>query len=239
MATDKQIAANRQNARKSTGPKTEQGKRRSRRNAYRHGLTAETLVDVFEDPAAYRALERSINADYQPHNNFEQALVARLTALLWRLRRAVAVESGLLDIQAQLLQKSARKSEGIIYENSRGRLYDLFPALVPNISPAPIIESETPKEVDPRKQTGIAEAFMRLSERSNVIERLGRYEMRIWRQTVQTILLLNAIGAGNRGAALMTNLRFLGAPTASGNAPFYGRRFQLATNDLSSWGGPQ
>src|SRR5689334_24980060 len=100
MATENQIAANRRNARNSTGPKTEQGKRRSRRNAYRHGLTAETVVDVLEDPSAYRALERSINADYQPYSNFEAALVARLTSLLWLLLRAVAGVSGLVDIQA-------------------------------------------------------------------------------------------------------------------------------------------
>ena len=60
MATDKQIAANRLNAQNSTGPRTDDGKRRSRRNAFRHGLTAETVIDIHEDPAAYRALERAI-----------------------------------------------------------------------------------------------------------------------------------------------------------------------------------
>jgi hypothetical protein len=49
MATEKQILANQQNAQHSTGPRTEAGKRRSRRNAVRHGLTAETLIDTLED----------------------------------------------------------------------------------------------------------------------------------------------------------------------------------------------
>jgi hypothetical protein len=71
MTTDKQIAANRQNAKSSTGPRTEHGKRRSRRNAVRHGLTAETVIDVFEDPADYQALEAEINADFRPRTNFE------------------------------------------------------------------------------------------------------------------------------------------------------------------------
>ena len=99
MATEKQIAANRQNAKSSTGPRTEYGKRRSRRNAMRHGLTAETVIDVLEDPAGYKALQRAIYADYRPRSNFELQLVGRLVSLLWRLRRAVAIESGLLSIQ--------------------------------------------------------------------------------------------------------------------------------------------
>ena len=54
MASDKQIIANQKNARRSTGPGAESGKRRSRRNAIRHGLTAETVIDILEDPADYR-----------------------------------------------------------------------------------------------------------------------------------------------------------------------------------------
>src|SRR5215813_11734822 len=96
MTTEKQVAANRQNAKNSTGPRTEAGKRRSRRNALRHGLTAETVVGVHE--VAYRALQRAVNADYRPQTNFETELIGRLVSLLWRLRRAVAIESGLLNI---------------------------------------------------------------------------------------------------------------------------------------------
>ena len=55
MATEKQIIANQQNALHSTGPRTDSGKRRSRRNAIRHGLTAETIIDALEDPADYKA----------------------------------------------------------------------------------------------------------------------------------------------------------------------------------------
>src|SRR5690349_5777253 len=100
MATERQIAANRQNAKSSTGPRTIYGKRRSRRNAMRHGMTAETVIDVFEEPAAYRALQRAIYADYRPRSNFELQLVGRLVSLLWRLRRATAIESDMLTIQA-------------------------------------------------------------------------------------------------------------------------------------------
>ena len=103
MATDKQIIANRQNARHSTGPRTQSGKRRARRNAIRHGLTAETVIDILEDPADYKAFERAIKSDYSPQTAIEAQLVTQLACLLWRLRRAVAVESGLLTIQAGII----------------------------------------------------------------------------------------------------------------------------------------
>src|SRR5450759_2281622 len=58
MTSLKQIEANRRNALKSTGPTTPEGKERSRCNAVRHGLTAETVVAALEDAKAY--LPRSV-----------------------------------------------------------------------------------------------------------------------------------------------------------------------------------
>jgi hypothetical protein len=60
MTSFRQIEANRRNARKSTGPTTEQGKQRSRRNAVRHGLTAETVIGALEDAEDYRAFEATM-----------------------------------------------------------------------------------------------------------------------------------------------------------------------------------
>src|SRR5690348_10363227 len=108
MATEKQIAANQRNAKNSTGPRTVPGKRRSRRNSLLHGLTAETVIEIHEDVAAYKALQRAITADYRPRCNFEIELINRLVSLLWRLRRAVAIESGLPIIQGRTSQKRAK-----------------------------------------------------------------------------------------------------------------------------------
>ncbi len=57
MTTFRQIEANRRDASKSTGPVTEEGKRQSRCNAFRHGLTAETVIGALEDAADYQAFE--------------------------------------------------------------------------------------------------------------------------------------------------------------------------------------
>ena len=63
MTSLRQIEANRRNARSGTGPRTEHGKKQSRRNAVRHGLTAETVIGVLEDPKDYKAFELAITSD--------------------------------------------------------------------------------------------------------------------------------------------------------------------------------
>ena len=112
MTSFRQIEANRRNARLSTGPVTEEGKRRSRQNAVRHGLTAETVIDALEDAEDYAAFEMAVTADYDAQSAVERELVLRLASLLWRLRRATAIESGLFKIQAQhLLQFRQRRQD--------------------------------------------------------------------------------------------------------------------------------
>jgi hypothetical protein len=60
MTLWQQFRANRVNALKNTGPRTEEGKRASRRNALRHRLTAETVVGCLEDTDDYRGFEAAI-----------------------------------------------------------------------------------------------------------------------------------------------------------------------------------
>ena len=105
MTSFRQIEANRRNASKSTGPITEEGKQRSRCNAVRHGLTAETVIGALEDAEDYKAFEAAIIADYDVQSAVERELVLRLASLLWRLRRATTMETGLLEIQADHLRE--------------------------------------------------------------------------------------------------------------------------------------
>ena len=124
MTSFRQIEANRRNARKSTGPTTEEGKQRSRCNAVRHGLTAETVIGALEDAEDYKAFEAAIIADYDAQSAVERELVLRLASLLWRLRRATTMETGLFEIQADHL--SGLRQPRQVRPDSREVVYALF-----------------------------------------------------------------------------------------------------------------
>ncbi len=111
MASLKQIEANRRNAHKSTGPITPEGKNRSRCNAVRHGLTSETVIGALEDAEDYKAFEGAVIADYDAQSAVERELVLRLASLLWRLRRATTIETGLFGIQATTYVRSGRPAK--------------------------------------------------------------------------------------------------------------------------------
>src|ERR1700685_4383230 len=86
-STEARSRANRENARLSTGPRTDSGKQRSSLNALRHGLTAASAVLSSEDPAAYDAHRRGFFDEYQPATPTETQLVMELADTSWRLNR--------------------------------------------------------------------------------------------------------------------------------------------------------
>src|SRR4029078_9592730 len=102
MTSLKKIEANRRNALRSRGPRSENGKQRASQNAVRHGLTAETVIEPLEDPEDYQAFEQAVTTAYDAETAVERELVLRLASLLWRLRRATSVETGLLQIQSEV-----------------------------------------------------------------------------------------------------------------------------------------
>ena len=97
MASEKQVAANRRNATKSSGPRTKSGKARSSRNALNHGLSAEQVVIFDEDPAAFEALRGDLYAHFQPSDPVDEALVEQVAACRWRLRRVPEIEAGIFE----------------------------------------------------------------------------------------------------------------------------------------------
>ena len=112
MTSFRQIEANRRNALRSTGPITEAGKHRSRRNAVRHGLCAETVVGTLEDIEDYKGFEAAIIADYNAETAVERELVLRLASLFWRIRRATTIETTLLGIQGETVRNGCRLPGG-------------------------------------------------------------------------------------------------------------------------------
>jgi hypothetical protein len=184
MTSLRQIYANRRNARNSTGPITEEGKQRSRCNAVRHGLTAETVIGALEDAEDYRAFEAAIIADYAAQSAVERELVLRLASLLWRLRRATTMETGLFEIQAMHLKdfRQARPASRTVIHSLVGQRATLTVPEPNPIGPA----------VDPSAE--LTRCFLRLANLPNfALDRLSRYEARLWRQARQILVALDAL----------------------------------------------
>ena len=96
MPSEAQLRANRQNAQRSTGPRTTHGKDRSRFNATKHALTAKLVVLPYEDLAAYEALHSALMDEYDPQSPSEAFLVDQLAQSWWRLNRSRRYETGML-----------------------------------------------------------------------------------------------------------------------------------------------
>ena len=97
MATKAQIAANRRNAKKSTGPKTPEGKAASCMNALRHGLRAEKAVLPNENEEEYAKIHLGLQDLYQPQTIPEQDLVDQAVLAKWKLVRAEVFEAKCYD----------------------------------------------------------------------------------------------------------------------------------------------
>lgn len=97
MASEAQITANRRNAAKSTGPKSERGTAAAAQNSLRHGLRAEKLTCFDEDAADFAAFHQGQVAAFAPADEAEAQLVERITLCAWRLRRSARVEADMFN----------------------------------------------------------------------------------------------------------------------------------------------
>ena len=196
MSSFRQIEANRRNARLSTGPVTEEGKNKSRQNAIRHGLTAETVIDALEDAEDYVAFEMAVTAAYDAQSAVERELVLRLASVLWRLRRATAIETGLFRLQArQLLQfrqrrNAHREHQKIIDDMCRNAVALEGDIQQDQEEPATTLVSGLPTE----QSDDLTRSFIRLSSLpTSPLDRLSRYEATLWRQACQILFTLGCL----------------------------------------------
>jgi hypothetical protein len=99
MSTKEQISANRKNAKKSTGPKTTQGKETSSQNATKHGFFAQQDVIKHESQADYDILRGEILQDLNPIGTMQRILAERIISLTWRLERTVRMHNQTIDVR--------------------------------------------------------------------------------------------------------------------------------------------
>jgi hypothetical protein len=190
MSSLKQIEANRRNALKSTGPITPEGKERSRHNALRHGLTAETVIATLEDAEDYQAFEAAVIADYDAESAVERELVLRLASVLWRLRRATGIETALFESVTTELAKVEHGSSGpTLVEaadlSDRNQLH-LVATRQSDVA------AETALSFDAKRDIG--DCFLRLAALPTfAFDRLSRYEHLLWRQARQIVFTLESL----------------------------------------------
>ena len=96
MRTEKQISASRENAKKSTGPRTTEGKARASKNALKHGLMAQDAVIPGEDPAAFDRHLSNVENTYLPRNYVEKQIVHQIADTMWRIKRLSRIESAVI-----------------------------------------------------------------------------------------------------------------------------------------------
>ena len=181
---------------------------RSRRRwkSSRHGIALETVIPLLEDETDYQRFEAAIRSGYRPRSPIEHHLLGRLASLLWRLRRATLIETGLFAMQGpnpdrndhELRLKMSHPSLGVLYQILAEPKSFEFAGSPGKDDPMPSDTNRTAVSAtrDPVKPH---HAFLHFSTR-RVLERLGRYELGLWKQTAQVLVLLDGKGKKISGA---------------------------------------
>lgn len=133
-SSNARIEANRRNALRSTGPKTDEGKAKSRRNSFKHGLTGGGVVTPEEDEERLREDVELWSEELQPRNECERALIESLAIARNRLRRGYAIET------AMRARASARASTSLWEEDRRLEAQRLADQLPRSRTPGLIVE---------------------------------------------------------------------------------------------------
>jgi hypothetical protein len=164
-------------------------------------LTAETVIDALEDAEDYAAFEMAVTADYDAQSAVERELVLRLASLLWRLRRATAIESGLFKIQAKHLQQFRQRKQAHqkrqqiidgVYRNALATEEDMQQD---DETSSDALKPDPPSTEEPADEAeDLTRSFVRLTNLPTYpLDRLSRYEATLWRQACQILFTLQCL----------------------------------------------
>jgi hypothetical protein len=152
-------------------------------------------LSPLEDADDYQAFEQAVTADYEAETAVERELVLRLASLLWRLRRATSIETGLLQIQDEISHEPSRAPQTQYQDREVTMLFGLGER-TGGQSDDGGSEDRDHRDASATSEVGldVARRFLRLADLDNgVFERLGRYEATLWRQVRQTLFTLEGL----------------------------------------------
>jgi hypothetical protein len=154
------------------------------------GSPQKLVIDALEGAEDYAAFEMAVTADYDAQSAVERELVLRLASVLWRLRRATAIESGLFKIQARhLLQfRQPRRTH-----RAQQTIRDVTVSTEGDMGGTEDEPMDAGSPSDPSDD--LTCAFVRLSNLPTFpLDRLSRYEAALWRQACQILFTLQCLG---------------------------------------------
>jgi hypothetical protein len=125
MATESQINANRENAKASTGPQTEEGKAKSSRNNTKFGLFAVSNCVLPEEQEAYENFCSKLWTALTPAEPIEEIAAAEFIRNAWRLRRCAIAEETLGEIVVRF-QASQNKTRGTDHPAADPMIYPAY-----------------------------------------------------------------------------------------------------------------
>ena len=192
MTSDKKAKSNRQNALKSTGPKTPEGKDAVRLNALKHGLLTREVLLPSEDEDALRELDEGLRDELRPAGRLENLLVDRVVEAVWRLRRLGQVEAGIFAWERYGALAEQAQREARTYESQSASRFDPeFLADVLATRNVTVTDEAKHKEALSRvrqfrneqkaEAATLGRTFARDAEGANAFSKLSRYETTIER----------------------------------------------------------
>src|SRR4051794_2843630 len=116
----RRLRANRNNARRSSGPGTAAGKRRSSQNATSHGVFCRDLVLPGESRQEFDAFRNAFLLRLSPQDVLELLIVDRIVAASWKLRRLQAAEPYIHGVEAEEM----REAEDVLRERAKDELIE-------------------------------------------------------------------------------------------------------------------
>jgi len=189
VTTERQKTANQMNARRSTGPKTPEGKAVVRLNAVRHGLLAREVVLPGEDADAFEDLWNRVRADLSPVGPIEELLVDHIVNAMWRLRRLVRAETALFhwrvhELKADRLTNQVRSYQETFLDG----LSFLAPEITDKAAHTEAKEAlrQAVYERD-RDEVLLGRAFDADAKERDAFAKLGRYERSIERSLLRNL----------------------------------------------------
>ncbi len=180
MTTQKQIQANRANAKSSTGPRSDDGKKKSSRNAVTHGLTARFPLLADEDPKQFAELLQTLVREFVPISMYDRLQIERLAGYFWCAARCAHFEVEILslarsEIRRGIASKKAKKTA--LQEVGLGDPLKRFAASeICQILKGAAEAAES--EVDQAEDTW-GGAFQYDVNKGDALSKLGRHEVRI------------------------------------------------------------